>query len=144
MKKLFGVSVFVPDQENKKVLAVKRSAQDFIFPDMWALPGGEIEEGENFSQAAEREMLEEVGLLPKIVTPEPLLQSQIGYQDFLITLYLIKAQVNREAAFSPKDKDISTVCWLDPARLLSSVSKKAFPEEEVEKLRKLFSEEKIL
>ena len=55
-----GVGVFVL-QEGGTILLEKRSDCG-----LWGLPGGKIEPGESIRQAAEREVLEETGLLIQI------------------------------------------------------------------------------
>ncbi len=53
-----GVRVVIPDEEGK-ILMVKQSHEG---KDIWMVPGGGIEEGENAAEAAVREVLEETGL----------------------------------------------------------------------------------
>ena len=44
------------------VLLIKRSEDSDAFPGWWALPGGYLNDGETFEQAARREALEEAGV----------------------------------------------------------------------------------
>lgn len=53
-----GVRVIILDEE-EKVLMVKQSHEG---KDIWMVPGGGIEDGENSKEAAVREVLEETGL----------------------------------------------------------------------------------
>lgn len=53
-----GVRVVIPDEEGK-ILMVKQSHEG---KDIWMVPGGGIEDGENAAEAAIRETLEETGL----------------------------------------------------------------------------------
>jgi len=53
-----GVRVVIPDEEGK-ILMVKQSHEG---KDIWMVPGGGIEEGENSKEAAIREVMEETGL----------------------------------------------------------------------------------
>lgn len=53
--------------DNDKVLIVKRSKDDDVFPNLWELPGGGVEFGESFESALIRETKEEVGLDVKLV-----------------------------------------------------------------------------
>ena len=60
--------VLVQDQEGR-VLALRRSAQDQWMPGRWGLPGGHINKGESESEAAMRELEEETGLRAIALTP---------------------------------------------------------------------------
>ena len=53
-----GVRVVIPDEEGK-ILMVKQNHEG---KDIWMVPGGGIESGENAAEAAVRETLEETGL----------------------------------------------------------------------------------
>lgn len=57
-----GVRVIIPDEEGK-ILMVKQSHEG---KDIWMVPGGAIEDGENAAEAAVREVLEETGLTVQI------------------------------------------------------------------------------
>ena len=54
-----GVRVVIPDNEGRIAMV----SQEHEGREIWMLPGGGIEEGENAAEAAERETLEETGLL---------------------------------------------------------------------------------
>lgn len=58
-----GVRVIVPDEEGK-ILMVKQTHEG---KDVWMVPGGGIEAGENSEEAAIREVFEETGLEIRIV-----------------------------------------------------------------------------
>lgn len=58
-----GVRVVIPDEEGR-ILMVRQHHED---KDIWMVPGGGIEEGENAREAAEREILEETGLIIHVV-----------------------------------------------------------------------------
>lgn len=57
-----GVRVILPD-ETGRILMVKQSHEG---NDIWMVPGGAIEEGEDSAQASEREVLEETGLVIRV------------------------------------------------------------------------------
>lgn len=57
-----GVRVIIPDEEGK-ILMVRQTHEG---KDIWMVPGGGIEEGENAAEAAVREVLEETGLKVRI------------------------------------------------------------------------------
>lgn len=56
-----GVRVII--RKDDKILMVKQHHED---RDIWMVPGGGIEEGENSVEASEREVLEETGLVVKV------------------------------------------------------------------------------
>jgi 8-oxo-dGTP pyrophosphatase MutT (NUDIX family) len=49
-----------------KILLIKRSLKDYNAPGLWEFPGGKLDEGQDLSNALEREVIEETGLF---VTP---------------------------------------------------------------------------
>ncbi len=57
-----GVRVILPDEEGK-ILMVKQSHEG---KNIWMVPGGAIEAGENAAEAAAREVLEETGLVIRV------------------------------------------------------------------------------
>jgi 8-oxo-dGTP diphosphatase len=46
-----------------KLLLIKRSLENYYAPGLWEFPGGKLDEGQDLSNALEREVLEETGLL---------------------------------------------------------------------------------
>ncbi len=49
-----------------KILMIKRDNKPTIpNPNKWAIPGGRVEMGENFNQALERELKEEINIIPQ-------------------------------------------------------------------------------
>ena len=47
---------------DNEVLLLQRSSNDEFMPSKWCLPGGHVDDGEEFATAAKRELFEEVGL----------------------------------------------------------------------------------
>lgn len=56
-----GCSAFVFDSKREKVLLIQRADDG-----KWAVPGGGMMPGENFSEACEREVFEETGLIVSV------------------------------------------------------------------------------
>ena len=52
--------------DNDEILIVKRHPKSRTDPEMWELPGGKVEKGEDFDVALVREIKEETGLDAKI------------------------------------------------------------------------------
>lgn len=51
---------------NKKILLIKRDNKSSIpEPNTWQLPGGGVEESEDYFQAIQRELQEEIGIIPE-------------------------------------------------------------------------------
>ncbi len=46
-----------------KILLIKRSKSDRFEPEKWEFPGGKLEKGQDISNALEREVLEEAGIV---------------------------------------------------------------------------------
>eukprot|EP00697_Spironema_sp_BW2_P007518 gnl/Spiro4/21819_TR10702_c0_g1_i1.p1 gnl/Spiro4/21819_TR10702_c0_g1~~gnl/Spiro4/21819_TR10702_c0_g1_i1.p1 ORF type:complete len:322 (+),score=56.24 gnl/Spiro4/21819_TR10702_c0_g1_i1:30-968(+) len=67
----FGVCVLVCDSLDR-VLLTKRRADSRIFPGIWVLPGGHLDEGETFWQTGVREVCEETGVLLDVRAVRPL------------------------------------------------------------------------
>lgn len=86
-------------ERDGKLLLIRRSENDAIFPGKWDLPGGTVEFGEGLTDSIRREVLEETGLLPDEV-------KQLGTcsyvydgrsQQFIVIAYLIESYHGRLA-----------------------------------------------
>lgn len=63
------VVLFAPDERGEQnVLLIRRSWDSDAYPGYFALPGGYLDDGETFHEAAERELAEETGILMPPVT----------------------------------------------------------------------------
>jgi 8-oxo-dGTP diphosphatase len=54
--------------DEKKILLIQRNSED-RWPDKWECPGGKLDQGQDLNNAREREVLEETGLLVKLIHP---------------------------------------------------------------------------
>jgi 8-oxo-dGTP diphosphatase len=60
-----AVRIVIQDNQGK-ILILKRNFVDSDYPNLWDVPGGGVDDGEGLKQAAEREVKEECGLKIKI------------------------------------------------------------------------------
>lgn len=67
-KVLIVVRCFI--KKDGKILLLRRAKEERSNPGEWELPGGKVETGQDLSSAAEKEALEETGLLVKITSPK--------------------------------------------------------------------------
>jgi 8-oxo-dGTP pyrophosphatase MutT (NUDIX family) len=56
------VSALIFSKDGKILMGKKDPSKGGVYPDVWHIPGGGIEEGETIEQALAREVLEEVGI----------------------------------------------------------------------------------
>jgi len=61
-----GCGGIIINEEENKVLLVKRSLNSRTEPGYWSRPGGEVEYGETIEEAVKREILEETGIITKV------------------------------------------------------------------------------
>ena len=58
-----GVKAFVVF-EGKILLILRDNVPTISYPNFWNLPGGKVEDGEDFDTALRRELVEEIGVIP--------------------------------------------------------------------------------
>jgi 8-oxo-dGTP diphosphatase len=63
MRTLLPAAANLIIRHGSHVLLMKRSDKTEVWPNFWALPGGKLDEGEMFREAAVRETLEEIGII---------------------------------------------------------------------------------
>jgi 8-oxo-dGTP diphosphatase len=67
MQRVIVSSAFIFRDSN--VLVARRKSDSKIYPGKWELPGGKVEPGEDPSDAANREVMEELGIVVDVQRP---------------------------------------------------------------------------
>jgi ADP-ribose pyrophosphatase YjhB (NUDIX family) len=80
-----AASVALIDRD--RVLLIQRARKPWL--GMWSLPGGRLEPGETAEQAAEREILEEVGL--RVWRLHPIRRMHLGDGQFVLQVFATEA-----------------------------------------------------
>lgn len=103
--------VVLLDAAGKNILLVKR-APHLTCPNLWALPGGYLDQGETVSQGARREAREETGHEVKILYLLQVIDNPIRRkEDRQNVEFTFVARAIRPVALP--DREISTVRWFD-------------------------------
>ena len=61
MTKIYNAVNLIIINKNNEVLLIKRNSNENVEPNKWCIPGGTVEDLENFEEGVKREILEEVG-----------------------------------------------------------------------------------
>jgi 8-oxo-dGTP diphosphatase len=62
MDSIKGAGIILLNSNNEVLLLLRDDKQEILYPNMWDIPGGMVETGENPEQTIRREMIEEMGL----------------------------------------------------------------------------------
>jgi len=78
-------------RRERRVLLAKRSARRRAYPGLWSFPGGHVEPGESLDRALQRELGEEIGIVPTryralATLPDPL-APDVTYRPFAVTAW---------------------------------------------------------
>ncbi len=82
------VEAIIKDKSGK-ILLLKRSEKNKFFVDMWQLPGGKVELGENVQDAIKREIYEETSCDLKKMTVNKVLSFKEKFNGFNGTIFLM-------------------------------------------------------
>lgn len=113
------IQLIILNNEKTHLLAVKRAKSDSSFGGMWSLPGGEINDGETVDLAAKRELKEETNLEIANLSSESLFEISPILKGSQIRLTVKSASV-QPGDLMPNDKDIETISWITPKKLVAS------------------------
>lgn len=115
--KIHGVRVLI--YNHGKLLILKRTNSDKDDANLWDVPGGEIESGENIYDAIKREVLEEIGVEPPSITIKDL--HGLIFGDFGVASKLIIAVFICQSATAniQLNSEHSEYRWIRPKELVS-------------------------
>lgn len=106
MKKAVKVVAALIENEDGEILCALRSPK-MSMPNMWELPGGKVEPGEDPFTALRREIFEELGC--EIDPIDIFHENPHEYESFTIQLITIKSKVVKDI---PKPSEHSKLIWL--------------------------------
>nr|WP_321453315.1 NUDIX domain-containing protein [uncultured Carboxylicivirga sp.] len=110
-----GIGVII-ENKDKKILIGKRKGSHAPF---YSIPGGHLELGETFEEAAIKEIYEETGLIidtPKVIAVTNNLRTYTNEKVHYISVVLHTNQFQGEPVVKEKDK-CETWNWFDPKQL---------------------------
>ena len=113
---------FVQRPKDRKLLIIRRSPTDTNNPNLWEVPGGKVDTGQDLANAQEREVMEETGLViqptARLVTLESFMITEGKYAGMLyLALFSITKLVNGKVTLSQEHTDFA---WVTYDQMLTS------------------------
>jgi 8-oxo-dGTP diphosphatase len=125
IRKVAAVILLNPEA---KILIMKRSSKKKIHPNLWGLPSGGVESGENIKETAIRETFEETGISIRELKKGPTISYEVsGGLDKLTYLYA-KAETSEVSL----NDEHSEYRWVKPQETLDY--KFGIPRKDVKKV----------
>ncbi|MCB9358411.1 NUDIX domain-containing protein [Candidatus Woesearchaeota archaeon] len=133
---LHRAAIIVICNEKGEFFVQKRSNDKKLFPGYWGIGcGGSVSKGESFDEAAQREMMEELG-----IDAPPIFVKQVNYEGkktrYIANLYCI--EYDGEITFN--DGEVQDGKFVREAELLRMIDEEDFLPDDVEVIVKNFDE----
>lgn len=112
---MLGVGGVVVNDQNQVLVVSEKNA---LIANSWKLPGGYIEPGENFTDAAVREVLEETNIKTKfdsLISIRHAHGAGFGCSD----LYIVISLIPESTDITKCDREIAKCKWMDITEFLS-------------------------
>ena len=88
-----------------RVLLAHRAPTRRWYPDVWDLPGGHVQEGEEETAALRRELAEELGIRDVVVDPYPVLRLADPAEGVRLGIWLVRGWTGEPVNRSPDEHD---------------------------------------
>ena len=112
MQKIF-VAFHAIIEKDGKILVLKRSSKDAFNPDMWDLPGGVMEFGEQVLDALKREIKEECDLDVEVLSPTDVSTKLSDEEQYVATTFICEYK----SGTVKLSKDHSEFKWVDAKKV---------------------------
>jgi 8-oxo-dGTP pyrophosphatase MutT (NUDIX family) len=125
-KKIVVAAMGLPINNAGKYLLTRRHAPSIpAWHNKWQVCGGELEFGETLEEALEREFQEEIGVIPNIIFPQPIVKTSIWYgketdksQDTQIILTTYLVDIGEQQIDITHDDETSNYNWFSLSEVM--------------------------
>lgn len=111
-------------EKDGKILLVQRSKKSKSYPEMWALPGGKLNDGEDIIDCIKREAKEEAGLDIDVFVPIDVFSKTIEGEHYVSIVYLS----NHKAGEVKLNNENQAFKWVDPKKAIEMEDLTSFTE----------------
>lgn len=126
-KKLASLAIILLEENDQtKILMLKRSDTDKSFPGTWCLPGGRVDEGESFEEACVREVKEETNL--DVINKPSLFGVYEGEFDFKIQAFIVEVKGKVSLSHEHSEFELFDLYNYDQSVLSGKVTNKIFKD----------------